>query len=67
MSLTAHGIPEILALGGRDLGHSGWKEVTQELIDAYAEVSGTTGGSTPTPPAPPTARTDAPSPTDACC
>lgn len=40
MPLTAHGIPEILALGGRDLGRSEWKEVTQELIDAYAYVSG---------------------------
>ncbi|NEA17529.1 MaoC family dehydratase [Streptomyces halstedii] len=40
MPLTVHGLPEILALGGRDLGHSGWKEVTQELIDAYAHVSG---------------------------
>ncbi|MFD9542649.1 MULTISPECIES: MaoC family dehydratase [unclassified Streptomyces] len=40
MPLTVHGIPEILALGGRDLGHSAWKEVTQELIDTYAYVSG---------------------------
>lgn len=40
MALTVNGIPEILALSGRDLGHSGWKEVTQELIDAYASVSG---------------------------
>lgn len=40
MPLTAHGIPEILALGERDLGRSEWKEVTQELIDTYAYVSG---------------------------
>ncbi|WP_299534218.1 MaoC family dehydratase [uncultured Streptomyces sp.] len=40
MPLTVHGIPEILALEGRDLGHSAWKDVTQELIDAYASVSG---------------------------
>ncbi|MFG2595509.1 MaoC family dehydratase [Streptomyces sp. NPDC048462] len=40
MALTVNGIPEILALSGRDLGHSDWKEVTQELIDAYASVSG---------------------------
>ncbi|MCX5143713.1 MULTISPECIES: MaoC family dehydratase [unclassified Streptomyces] len=40
MPLTVHGIPEILALNGRDLGHSDWKEITQELIDAYAAVSG---------------------------
>ncbi|MFE7354524.1 MaoC family dehydratase [Streptomyces sp. NPDC057543] len=40
MTLTVHGIPEILALEGRDLGRSGWNEITQELIDAYAHVSG---------------------------
>ncbi|MEL5955497.1 MaoC family dehydratase [Streptomyces sp. CLV115] len=40
MPLTVEGIPELLALNGRDLGHSDWKEVTQELIDAYADVSG---------------------------
>jgi len=40
MPLTVHGIPEILTLGGRDLGRSAWREVTQELIDTYAYVSG---------------------------
>ncbi|GHF25442.1 MaoC family dehydratase [Amycolatopsis deserti] len=40
MPVVANGIPEILALAGRDLGYSSWREVTQELIDAYAEVSG---------------------------
>lgn len=40
MPLTVDGIPEVLALDGRDLGHSDWKEITQELIDAYADVSG---------------------------
>lgn len=40
MPLTVHGIPEILALNGRDLGQSDWKEITQELIDTYAYVSG---------------------------
>lgn len=38
--VTANGIPEILALAGRDLGSSGWRTVTQETIDAFAEVSG---------------------------
>lgn len=38
--LTVHGIPEILALAGRDLGRSAWRTVTQELIDTFAEVSG---------------------------
>ncbi|MER6082627.1 MaoC family dehydratase [Streptomyces sp. NPDC001833] len=40
MALTVHGISEIMQLAGRDLGHSRWKEVTQELIDAFADVSG---------------------------
>ncbi|MET7351687.1 MaoC family dehydratase [Streptomyces mirabilis] len=40
MTLTANGIPEIAKLAGRDLGHSEWREVTQELIDAFAAVSG---------------------------
>jgi acyl dehydratase len=45
--LTVNGIPEIMALAGRDLGHPGWREITQELIDAFAEVSGDISGSTP--------------------
>ncbi|MFH8926468.1 MaoC family dehydratase [Streptomyces pristinaespiralis] len=36
----ADGIPEISALAGRDLGHSRWREVTQDLIDMFAAVSG---------------------------
>jgi acyl dehydratase len=40
VALTVNGIPEITKLVGRDLGHSGWKEVTQELIDTFATVSG---------------------------
>ncbi|KFG72903.1 MaoC family dehydratase [Streptomyces mutabilis] len=40
MPLTVNGIPEISALAGRDLGRSEWKEVTQPLIDAFADVSG---------------------------
>lgn len=40
MTLTVNGIPEIMQLAGRDLGHSDWKEVTQELIDRFADVSG---------------------------
>lgn len=38
--VTAHGISEITALAGRDLGNSAWREVTQDLIDTFAEVSG---------------------------
>jgi len=40
MALVVNGIPEICQLAGRDLGRSGWKEVTQPLIDAFADVSG---------------------------
>ncbi|WP_436771045.1 MaoC family dehydratase [Yinghuangia sp. YIM S09857] len=40
MALTVDGIPEITRLAGRDLGHSAWREVTQEMIDAFARVSG---------------------------
>ncbi|MEU3191620.1 MaoC family dehydratase [Streptomyces sp. NPDC006992] len=40
MTLTVHGIPEIEQLVGRDLGHSRWRKVTQELIDTFAAVSG---------------------------
>nr|WP_202512888.1 MaoC family dehydratase [Streptomyces sp. SID3343] len=38
--MIVDGIPEITRLAGRDLGHSRWKEVTQELVDTYARVSG---------------------------
>ena len=40
MTLTVNGIPEIMALAGRDLGCSGWRTVTQELIDGFADVAG---------------------------
>ncbi|TKA04666.1 MaoC family dehydratase [Actinacidiphila oryziradicis] len=40
MALLVNGIPEISALSGRDLGRSEWREVTQPLIDAFADVSG---------------------------
>ncbi|GAA4659719.1 MULTISPECIES: MaoC family dehydratase [Amycolatopsis] len=40
MTLVVRGMDEIRALAGRDLGHSSWREVTQELIDAFADVSG---------------------------
>ncbi|MEV4915871.1 MaoC family dehydratase [Streptomyces tirandamycinicus] len=40
MALTVHGMAEIAQLAGRDLGRSRWREVTQELVDAFADVSG---------------------------
>ncbi|MEV0110499.1 MaoC family dehydratase [Nocardia sp. NPDC050799] len=40
MTSTVHGIPEIIALAGRDLGYSSWKTVTQDLVDRFAEITG---------------------------
>ncbi|MEY6569048.1 MaoC family dehydratase, partial [Streptomyces sp. PGLac3x] len=40
MPRTVHGIEEITALAGQDLGHSRWWEVSQETIDTFAAVSG---------------------------
>src|SRR5436190_14047471 len=38
--VTANGIDELKELIGQEVGPSGWREVTQELIDTFAEVSG---------------------------
>jgi len=38
--VTVNGIDELRELAGRELGPSGWREVTQEDIDRFAEVSG---------------------------
>ena len=38
--LRVEGMEGLLALAGRDLGHSRWKAVTQSTVDAFAEVSG---------------------------
>ena len=38
--VTANGIDELRALIGQEVGPSDWREVTQELIDTFAEVSG---------------------------
>ena len=40
MTITVNGIEELKALEGRTLGPSEWREVTQEMIDAFAELSG---------------------------
>lgn len=40
MTLTVNGFTEIEALAGRDLGRSEWREVTQDLVTAFADVSG---------------------------
>ncbi len=38
--LTVNGIDELRELVGQKLGPSDWREVTQEQIDKFAEVSG---------------------------
>jgi acyl dehydratase len=38
--VTTNGIEELKELIGREIGPSEWREVTQELIDTFAEVSG---------------------------
>src|SRR5881275_821134 len=38
--VTANGIDELKALIGQEVGPSEWREVTQELINTFAEVSG---------------------------
>jgi len=38
--VTANGIDELKALIGQEFGPSDWREVTQDLIDTFADVSG---------------------------
>ena len=38
--VTVNGIDELKALVGETVGPSDWREVTQELVDSFAEVSG---------------------------
>src|SRR5215216_7543596 len=38
--VTTNGIDELKELIGQEIGPSDWREVTQELINTFAEVSG---------------------------
>jgi acyl dehydratase len=38
--VTADGIDELKALVGEEVGPGGWRDVTQEAIDRFAELSG---------------------------
>src|SRR3954454_17598528 len=38
--VTTNGIEELKELIGQEIGPSDWREVTQELINTFAEVSG---------------------------
>ncbi|MFI0349242.1 MaoC family dehydratase [Actinomadura sp. 9N407] len=40
MTTTVTGLDEIKALAGRDLGSSGWLEITQERVDTFADATG---------------------------
>jgi acyl dehydratase len=40
MTTTAHGLDEFKALAGADLGHTGWLEMTQERVNAFADATG---------------------------
>ncbi|WP_020667489.1 MaoC family dehydratase [Amycolatopsis nigrescens] len=39
MTITVSGIEELGALAGRDLGHSGWLEVTQDRVHTFADAT----------------------------
>jgi acyl dehydratase len=40
VSITVNGIEELKGLLGQTVGPTEWREVTQEMIDAFAELSG---------------------------
>jgi acyl dehydratase len=40
MTITVDGIEGLKELQGKQVGPSGWREITQEMIDKFAEVSG---------------------------
>ncbi|MFE3451982.1 MaoC family dehydratase [Nonomuraea sp. NPDC059194] len=39
MTTTANGLDELKALAGRDLGHSGWLEITQDRVNTFADAT----------------------------
>ena len=40
MALTANGLDEHKALAGADLGHTGWLEISQDRVNAFADATG---------------------------
>ena len=40
MTTTAHGLDELKALAGAGLGHTGWLEITQDRVNAFADATG---------------------------
>ncbi|GAA1296157.1 MaoC family dehydratase [Saccharothrix xinjiangensis] len=39
MTTTADGLAELLALAGRDLGRTEWREITQDRVDTFADAA----------------------------
>jgi acyl dehydratase len=39
MTTVVNGLDELAGLSGRDLGHTGWFEVTQERVDKFADAT----------------------------
>ena len=39
MTLTANGLDELKALAGADLGHTGWLEISQDRVNAFADAT----------------------------
>ena len=40
MTRSAHGLDELKALAGVDLGRTDWLEITQERVDTFADATG---------------------------
>jgi acyl dehydratase len=40
MTVTVKGLDELKALAGTDLGHTGWIEITQHRVNAFADATG---------------------------
>jgi acyl dehydratase len=39
MTVTANGLDELKGMAGSDLGHTGWLEITQDRVDAFADAT----------------------------
>ncbi|WP_030247768.1 MaoC family dehydratase [Streptomyces sp. NRRL S-350] len=39
MPRTVHGLADLLTLGGADLGHSRWLEITQDRVNTFADAT----------------------------
>ena len=39
MTVTANGLDELKGMAGTDLGHTGWLEITQDRVNAFADAT----------------------------